>query len=119
MQQFPTSNRVRPPPEECLTEARRDAFDQLVGSMPPDWFVEANVPALVQLARHVTTANHLAAQMQHADVETYVKLAGLQATTSAIIVRFMRSLRLTPRSIQPYRTAAPKLHLSNKPWRSQ
>ena len=116
--------RLRPPNE--LTDEQREEFIRIVDKMPADWFSAGNVPALVQLCRHIVMARRFAQLIEEiisGPGEMHVKLAAMESLAKAqqqesrLINSLMASLRLTPQAIQPSRTSPQKLQqLRNSPW---
>jgi hypothetical protein len=116
--------RLRPPDE--LTDEQREEFVGLVDKMPADWFSGANVPALVQLCRHIVMARRFAQLLEeiisgpgemHMKIAAMESLSKAQAKESRLIAALMTSLRLTPQAIQPSRTSPQKLQqLQISPW---
>lgn len=91
--------RVKAPTGLPASQAERIAT--LIASKPADWFQAADMPLLVELARHLDRADKIDEEMQDlepGDLKGLKWLQPLANAESARIQSLMRSLRLTPQS---------------------
>lgn len=113
--------RVRAP--DGLPATQRARINALVASKPADWFQAADMPLLIELARHMDRADKLDAEMQALaddDLEGFKWLQPLANAESARIQSLMRSLRLTPQS--RYRPDSAKAYTppqGPRPWEAK
>lgn len=113
--------RVRAP--ETLPEAQRARINALVATKPQDWFQAADMPLLIELARHLERADRIDAEMrtlQPDDLKGLKWLQPLANAESSRIQSLMRSLRLTPQS--RYRADSSKVNATPagpRPWEMQ
>lgn len=113
--------RVRAP--ESLPETQRARINALVASKPADWFQAADMPLLIELARHMDRADKLDAEMQALEVDDLEGFRWLQPLANAESTRIqslMRSLRLTPQS--RYRADSAKANAlppGPRPWEAK
>lgn len=113
--------RVRAP--EGLTETQRARINALVASKPADWFQAADMPLLIELARHMDRADKIDAEMQALDDDDLEGFKWLQPLANAESVRIqslMRSLRLTPQSrYRPDSSKANTPPQGPRPWETK
>lgn len=121
--------RIAPPNE--LTDAQRGLWLATVNSKPAEWFGDEHVPMLVELVRHVSTADMLTTEIEafkpemFADPDAFKQLKTLtfmRAREAQVINTLMRSMRLTQQSVYNAKRASTlgdKVGGKRKPWQLQ
>jgi hypothetical protein len=115
-----TFPRVRVPAH--LPESQRSRIDGLLGTKPADWFQAADMPLLIELARHMDRADRVDAEIRALKADDLQGLKWLQQLANAESSRIqsvMRSLRLTPQA--RYRADAVKVRDTDgpRPWETE
>jgi len=110
----------RPDPPRDLNAAEATEWREMVASMPPAYFAGAHYPRLAQFCRHTVEARHISQLIaacrkpKKTDINEYVKLLTMELKESDMILRLMRSMRLTHQAV--YRADSPKLRpVSTRP----
>lgn len=95
----------RPEPPLDLTPEQVDVWNEIVSTMPADWFGSETHPLLVQLCRHTVDARCLAQLIDQErskrdgfDPGIYVELLKAQQRESATIKALSTSMRLAQQS---------------------
>lgn len=99
-----------------LPVAHRKRIDELVRSKPADWFQVADMPLLIELARHMDRADRIDKEVRKLERDDLMGLRMLQQLANAESSRIqslMRSLRLTPQA--RYRADAAKVRRGSEP----
>ena len=97
--------RTRPDAPYQLNDAEAEGWRQITSAMQADYFSPSHFPALIQLCRHVVSADfvgHLLDEVykkKKVDQEELAALLTMQAQQSGNIIRLMRQLRLTHQAI--------------------
>jgi len=118
---------TRPEPPADLTAREQQLWRDIVGSMPPNWFLLCVQPLLRQLIVHIINAEKLTAVARHvwqitADiyfVERFdCQLQGQLIAESKIIAELAHKLRLTPSARSTLRAAdfARRSTPQTRPW---
>ena len=104
----------RPEPPEELTDEEAHEWREIVGVMPAEHFMRANLPLLTQLCRHIIAARRVAQLLEQASTDPtidrviFVALLKQQSAESLAISRLLRSMRLTQQSVMRSETAKTK-----------
>ena len=107
----------RPDPPRDLNAAEATEWREMVASMPPAYFAGAHYPRLAQFCRHTVEARHISQLIaacrkpKKTDINEYVKLLTMELKESDMILRLMRSMRLTHQAV--YRADSHSHCLSN------
>src|SRR5262249_48346457 len=110
--QLPGTGRPEPPPE--LTAREQELWKDIVGSMPPHWFLPHIQPLLRQLIVHIIDAEFLTAQVRqiwattapiHFNERFDRQLQQQLALEGKIIAELSHKLRLTPAARTTLRSA--------------
>lgn len=115
-----TFPRVRVPAH--LPESQRTRINDLIGTKPADWFQPADLPLLVELARHMDRADRLDAEIRALAPDDLKGLKWLQPLANAESVRIqsiLRSLRLTPQARYRADSAKLKPREGPAPWETK
>ena len=92
---------TRPPPPDDLLPAEQAHWIAIVAALPPDWFNGGSWPLLVQLCRHIHSADELAKDIARLRAEPKVDAKELRRALQAHgyqtdrIVSLSTKLRLT------------------------
>lgn len=98
--------RAGPPAE--LTKEQAEVWEQVVGSLPADWFTKGTYPLLVEYCRHVISARRVQQLIERAeqgdtdddgdrylDVEEYDRLLKMAERESRIIASLAVKMRVS------------------------
>jgi hypothetical protein len=94
----------RPDPPHDLGAAESIEWCAIVASMPANYFAGSHYPMLAQLCRVTVASRHthqlIAAcrKQKKPNINEYLKLLNMQLKESGMIMRLMRSMRLTHQS---------------------
>jgi len=128
----PHANRVvakRPDAPRHLEPSEATEWREMVASMPPAYFAGSHYPRLAQLCRVTVATRHThqlieaCRKQKKTDIMEYCRLLNVQLKESAMIMRLMRSMRLTHQTV--YRADSAKQRpalgppLLFKPWNRQ
>ena len=105
-----------------LPDGQATRINALIASKPADWFQPADMPLLVELARHMERADRIDAELRALAPEDLDGLKWLQPLANAESTRIqslMRSLRLTPQSRYRADSAANRPAAGPRPWETQ
>jgi hypothetical protein len=119
-----TGKPARPAAPDCLTTDQAAVWQNVVKSMPADWFGAETHPLLQQFCRHVVTAREVDRLIsEHAagelDLNLYNRLLIMRARESAALTALARTMRMTQQARIDPKTAGRRISgmpRANLPW---
>lgn len=117
----------RPDAPLDLTPEQAEEWQQIVDSLPADWFNRENFPLLAQYCRHVVDARRIAQLIDQEcarkdmDVAAYTELLKSQRQETAALKTLAASMRLAQQAkynAQSAATAGKRGRTVSRPWES-
>ena len=110
----------KPKPPSDLTPAQQREWNNILMSLPADWFRQENLPLLAQYCRHIVSAKHVAALIdeyereEERNYDMYDRLLKMQEREGRAMSSLATRMRITQQATIHPSTQKPSQ--AHKPW---